>query len=126
MPKAARNGLAIVLVIAAFVGWKMYNKSKDSAAVREQAVQLVQAFPRYDENKDYYDASFDELHEEAFDQAYKVGGRRSSAKFDDTTYLAVLVALYQRKARVDGKTELAEAFELHRKALQLPPVQFPE
>jgi hypothetical protein len=55
-----------------------------------------------------------------------LGARRTSASIEEQTYLAVLLALYQRRAKADGKPEIANALELHRKILQLPPVQFPE
>jgi hypothetical protein len=124
--KKLKGILVFAVLVAVFIGWKMYDKRKASAAVREQSVQLLHSFPKYDENKAYYDGAFDELHGEAFDQAYKMGGRRTSASFDERTYLAVLVALYQRKAKADGKAELADDLELHRAVLQLPVVEFPE
>ncbi|HEY7615986.1 MAG TPA: hypothetical protein VH744_04225 [Terriglobales bacterium] len=124
MPKAVKSVLTIAVVIAAFVGWKMYNKNKSSAAVREQAIALVKAFPQYDENKAYYDEAFDELHGQAFDQAYKMGGRRTSASFDEKAYLTFLIGLYHRKAQADSKPEIADALELYRKMLQLPVVTF--
>jgi hypothetical protein len=124
MPKAAKSVLSIVVIIAIVLGFKFYNKSKASAAVREQAVALVQAFPEYEANKAYFDDAFDELHGQAFDQAYKMGGRRTSAKFDEDAYLAFLVGLIHRKAKSDGKSEIAESLELYRKILQLPVVSF--
>jgi hypothetical protein len=124
--KLLKRLLTIALIIAVFVGWTMYNKSKASATVREQAALLVQLFPLYRENKDYYDSALDEMHDLAFDQAYKVGGRRTSASFDQERYHAMLVAFYRRKASQDGKAEIADALEEYRKSQELPVVEFPK
>lgn len=124
MGKSLSRIIPIALIIAAVVGWKMYNKNQASDAVRKEAVLLVQAFPSYEENKGYFDSAFDELHDQAFDQAYKIGGRHTSSSFDEKNYLAFLVGLYHRKATNDGKADIAEALEQYRKLLDLPVVQF--
>jgi hypothetical protein len=116
--------LPIALIIVLFVGWKMYNKSKASEKVREQAAALLQSFPLYEENKAYFDSAFNELHDLAFDQAYHVGGRRISASFDQERYHAILIALFHRKASEDGKTQIADALEKYRKSQDLPIVEF--
>ena len=87
---------------------------------------LVQLFPLYQENKAYFDAALNELHELAFDQAYQSGGRRTSASFDQERYHAILVALYRRKASEDGKHAIADALEEYRKSQGLPIVEFPK
>jgi hypothetical protein len=124
LAKAFKGIVSIAVVIAVVVGFKLYNKSKASAAVREQAFVLLQSFPQYEENKEYYDSAFDELHGKAFDHAYRLGGRRSSAAFDEEGYLAVLIALYQRRATEDGRPQIGDALDLYRKTLDLPVVEF--
>src|SRR5262245_2562248 len=94
--------LPIAIVIAVFVGWKLYNKSKASDQVRQQARVLVERFPDYSDNKEYYGSAFDRLHGQAFDHSYNMGGRRTSSSFDDDKYLAVLIGLVQRDARQLG------------------------
>jgi hypothetical protein len=65
------------------------------------------------------------MHELAFDQAYKAGGRRTSASFDQERYHAMLVEFYGRKASQDGKPEFTSALEEYRKSQGLPIVEFP-
>ena len=124
MTKILKRVVPIAILIALVIGWVSYKKSQASKAVREQAVVLVQAFPLYQENKAYYDSAFVELHDLAFDQAYKPGGRRVAASFDEERYHTMLIGLYHRKATEDGKMELADALEGLRKNLGLQVVQF--
>jgi len=116
--------IPIAIVVAAVVGWKLYNKSKASDQVRQQGRILVEAFPDYSENKDYYDSAFDRLHGQAFDHSYNMGGRHTSASFDEDKYLAVLIALVQRDAQQGGKAQIADLLDVHRKSLRLPQVEF--
>jgi hypothetical protein len=122
--KLLRRIVTIGLIVAAVIGWKTYNKNKASAEVLRQAVVLVQAFPLYEDNQKYFEDSLKEFHDKAFDGAYKVGGRRSSDSFDAELYHTFLVGLYHRKASEDGRSDIAEALEEHRKTLGLQAVGF--
>ncbi len=92
--------------------------------MRDQAVALLQTFPLYEENKAYYDSAFDDLHDLAFDQPYKPGGRRTSANFDEERYRTILVGLYHRKANEDGKVDLVKSLDAYRQHHGLPIVEF--
>ncbi len=116
--------VSIAVVIAVVIGFKLYNKNKASDEVRQQARVLVEQFPEYSENKDYYDSAFDRLHSKAFDQSYSLGGRRTAARFDEDKYLPILIALIQRDASQAGKTQVAESLDAHRRSLKLPQVEF--
>lgn len=124
MAKVLKRVAPIAVLIAVVLAWVTYKKGQASKAVREQAVVLVQAFPGYEENKTFFDSAFTEIHDQAFDQAYKSGGRRTSSSFDQERYHTMLIGLYHRKATTDGKADIAEALTSHRQSLGLPFVEF--
>jgi hypothetical protein len=53
-----------------------------------------------------------------------MGGRRTSASFDEDKYLDVLIALVQRDARLAGKAQIDESLDAHRRSLGLHQVEF--
>ena len=125
MQKVLFRLVPFVVIIAALVGFKYYNKSKANKQIREEAFVLVQDFPRYEEFKPYYDAAFDEHHGMAFDQSYKMGARRSGSTFDSDKYVAILVALIEHDAAEDGHAEIAQSLVLYRGLNGLPAVDLP-
>jgi hypothetical protein len=118
-PFAVRGVLIGVVLVAFLFGSRVWLKNSKSASARRQGVAFLQNFPQYEVNNSYYDVAFDEMHGLAFEQAYRHRSK-SIAKFDKTKYQAALVALYQRRAAEDGKSEIARALEQHRKSLNLP------
>ncbi len=96
-----------VLIAALFFGWRMWNKSDNSAEAAEALKSWVVAMPSYESNKDYLDGLIKKNHEEAFDANYKSGGRRRSAKFDSEAYAGQVFQGMIRQAQADNKPELA-------------------
>jgi hypothetical protein len=118
--------LTIFVVIAVVVGMKMHGKSKASAEVREQALSFVASAPGYSASKESYVDLFAEYHSDAFNQAYSMGGRYSSATFDWKNYKAFLLALMAREAKSEGKEQIASELTAFSKAEGLPEVVFDE
>jgi hypothetical protein len=71
---------------AILVGVILYSKSADSSEIRAEGEQIVQLIDGYDRYEDYYAELFEKSHEFAFNEAYMMRGRRSSAEFDPNAY----------------------------------------
>lgn len=119
-----KNLVGIFIAVAVVVGLKFYNKNDDSQTVRNEMSQVVQQLPEYQNDSEYIDSIFDTAHEFAFEQSYKMGGRRQASELDSKRYLAYLFAGMSRKAKKDGHLMLHSKLETRRKAMGLPNVQF--
>jgi hypothetical protein len=124
MQKLLMRIVPVVLMVVAFIGYKQYDRNNVSNQVRDGARAFVQELPGYAENKEYLDAEFEKHHAAAFDQAFKMGGRRQQSTFDKTTYEACLIAFIKRDAMTDGHTSLEKSLEDYRKKQELPKVDF--
>lgn len=107
--RIVKQVLGIALAIAAVVGWKFYNKSESSSDVRNAIASWIQATPVYEENKDYIDGLLSSVHDEAFDQTYRMGGRRSRTRFDANEYVRLVFTGMASRADEDGRPEIAAA-----------------
>lgn len=105
--------IGIIIVVAIIVGFKSYNKSKAADDIRSQTIEIVQAMPGYDENKQYIDSIFGPCFETAFEASYDMGGRRRSAKFDQDNYITTLFDNLMTRSERDGKEELARRFKVY-------------
>lgn len=104
--------VGIAVMIAIVLGMKYYNKGKTEKEVKQQASEVVQRIPGYDKDPAYYDSLLEAAHPAAFDSAYKMGGRRQSAKFDAERYLERLFEGMKTKAGADQRPEVVQAIGL--------------
>ncbi len=118
--KVISSVATVVVVVAVVVGLKFYNKHKTSGEVLAQAESVVQTVPGYEQDPAYHDALFEKAHDEAFSEAYSMGGRRTRARFDSERYLEVLLSTMRDMARADGRQEVAASIESRRVLLELP------
>ena len=104
-----------VVIISVVVGLKFYNKSQVNAQIRGEAVAIVENVQGYGSNADYFQLLIDHAHPVAFEEAYRMGGRRRSAEFDDARYVQVLFATMLDKAKSEQRSKIANALETHAK-----------
>jgi hypothetical protein len=100
------GGIALSIVISLVL--KLSHKANDDTEVRGEMIQVVHGFPDYADNSAYYGELVDRYHHDAFDAAYSMGGRRSSASIDAKAYLIQISARMATKAAADGKKSVAE------------------
>ena len=105
--------IGIIIVVAIIVGFKFYNKSKAADDIRSQTIEIVQAMPGYDENKQYIESIFEPCFATAFEAAYDMGGRRRSAKFNQDKYITTLFENLMTRSERDGKEKLARRFKVY-------------
>ncbi len=102
------GGIIVALVIAAIaIGLKFSNKSDESEHTREQVYELLHTLPDYDQAGPWYVGLVDTHHEAAFSHHYKMGGRRTSASFDQMAYIHELLDLMAADAERQNQTERA-------------------
>lgn len=82
-----KGGLAVVAIAFVF-GMKMYNKSSASDDAKKQLHQAYAGHPEAAR----IEQLINQHHERCFDASYKVGGRRSSDKFDVDKYVSMMQA----------------------------------
>ncbi len=111
VPKWLRTAGGIVFVIAVVVGLKFYHKGSDSAEVRDAMATWVQSAPGYEDQKTLFDELLAEAHEEAFNETYRLGGRRRSATFDANAYARTLFTQMKAHAMEQGHPEVAQAID---------------
>lgn len=104
------GGIALSLIISLVVG--LSNKSSDDKQVRKEMIEVVQDFPDYSENSSYYIQLVDRYHHEAFEAAYSMSGRRTSAKLDSKLYLIQISSRMANKASSDGKASVAQTLTI--------------
>ena len=75
MKKAVQTVLVIIVVIAAIVGWKFYNKSQDKTEIKAQLVEVC-------DKEDACIKAVEEHYSACFDDSYKMGGRREGSSID--------------------------------------------
>jgi|688.fasta_scaffold623268_2 hypothetical protein len=116
--------LPLAVLIGIVIGFKLYSKHNASEEFRPTAASFVRAFPAYEANKAYFDLALEQFHSKAFDLAYRLGGRRTSASFDPDAYHAFLIAFIMRDAEHQGKSDIAASLNEHRDGAGLPEVEF--
>lgn len=105
------GGIGLSLIISLVIG--LSNKSGDDKQVRMWMIEVIQTFPDYSENSASYTQLVDRYHKEAFEAAYSMSGRRTSAKFDRKSYLVQISSRMAAKAASDGKTSMATNLQLY-------------
>ena len=103
-----KRAVPILLIIAAVIGWKFYNKNSASAEVKEQAMALFQDLPQYEQEREFFETAVSESHDPAFNVSYSMGGRRRGSRFDNEQYHTLLLQGVMKRADAAGKTEIAE------------------
>jgi hypothetical protein len=116
--------LPLAVLIGIVIGFKLYSKHNASEEFRPTAASFVRAFPAYEANKAYFDLALEQFHSKAFDQAYRLGGQRTSASFDPDAYHAFLIAFIMKDAEYQGKSDIAASLNEHRDGAGLPEVEF--
>lgn len=104
------GGIGLSLIISLVIA--LSNKSDDDKQVRKEMIQVVQTFPDYSENSQYYTQLVDRFHHEAFEAAYSMSGRRKSAKLDVKAYLIQISSRMAAKASADGRSSVAETLQV--------------
>lgn len=108
----ARHPATIVIglvVACGVVGLKFYNKGQDDSGVRKVAHQVCEQCPGYDKNGAYIDTLCNNAHKVAFDHAYKMGGRRTSTKFDEDAYWRELFTRMIGEANAEQRPDVAKS-----------------
>lgn len=100
----------IVFVVLPLIGFgiRLGYKSSDGKQVLGQAHELIANAPDYAAHRAYYDRIVDECHPAAFDQAYRIGGRREANTLNEKQYLRLLFTGMKASAARDGEKEVAE------------------
>jgi hypothetical protein len=70
---------------------------------------LIASMPEYSDNKKLLDAWTKRAYTSAFDAAYSMGGRRTSARFDHAKYVGAFFEKMIDLARASKKTKLEDA-----------------
>ncbi|MBA3699834.1 MAG: hypothetical protein H0W78_13380 [Planctomycetes bacterium] len=104
------GGIGLSLIISLVIG--LSNKSSDDKQVRKEMIEVIQTFSDYSENSQYYTQLIDRFHKEAFEAAYSMSGRRTSAKLDEKAYLIQISSRMAAKASSDGKASVAETLTI--------------
>lgn len=103
------GGIGLSLIISLVIG--LSNKSSDDKLVRKEMIAVIKTFPDYSENSTYYTQLVDRYHKEAFEAAYSMSGRRTSAKLDEKAYLVQISSRMAAKATSDGKASVATTLQ---------------
>lgn len=74
--------------------------------------QVVAEISNYHKYSEYYDSLVDKFHSQAFEKAYKLGGRHRANTLNEKSYLVEITALMLAQARSDGKNDVAEMLEI--------------
>ena len=104
-----RHILWLVLLIPIGFGLRMCTKADDDKAVRSEMLDVVRQFPDYPGNSSYYQALVSHNHQQAFENAYTLGGHHQSNSLDAKRYLIDISSLMAAEAERDGKREIAES-----------------
>ncbi len=104
-----------LLIVGGLIGWRFYNKGESGNDILDQIKLVVAECPSYEKNKDYFDYITEKAHEEAFDRAYTMGGRRRAATFDEGKYLIEVFAVMIDLANADKATAVATELAVLRK-----------
>ena len=108
MDKLKRWGVPL-LAIAALLGWRFYQKSGDASEVHDGGLEAVLSWAHEGATEAQLRPLFEACHESAFEDAYRMGGRRRGASFDSDAYYANLFGCMEQRARAAGDGALADA-----------------
>ncbi len=105
-----------ILVIGGILWWKFSGKSDASVEYEQMMLQMYSEICETEAERDYLVALVDMYHDDAFDDAYDIGGRRRSASMDEVAYCNDLHASLADHLTGDGQDELlarCEALHLY-------------
>ena len=101
-------GIVVALLIGGGLFWMKFNdKNNDEQDLRNIAYAVLETAPGFDDHESDYEYYFELFHDETFERHYRMGGRRTSASFDEDAYWTELLAEMIRSASADGKAEVA-------------------
>ncbi len=105
-----RSFVALVLLVGVGVGFYMYKSEDGSKRIKAEMSKLIDDMPIKPEWKAEAAVLFSAVHEKAFQAALDVT-QRLGKKFDDQTYYDKVFEMMQRRAREEGKEQLADKLE---------------
>lgn len=112
MDSRSIGGTVVALVIAAgLVGYQFHKKDKTNEEYRQKLHAFVAECDCYDASREYLDGLCDQAHDKAFQDAYRMGGRRTSTKFDADQYVDEAMTFILEQARKDGRKEVVASLE---------------
>lgn len=100
-------GAALLVAAVLSFGFKMWSKSGDNAAIKQEMIEVVATFPNYEEKRAYYHRLIDRHHAAAFEASYALGGRRRSNDFNAEQYVVRIAQAMAETARGDGEPEVS-------------------
>lgn len=110
----AGRGLAGVAIALALMGWVILGRTADrndlKSQLYSQMIAVVIDAPQQ-EDKSAYTRALERAHGAAFNDAYTMGGRRTSARFDMDEYLSAVFSELIAEARAWECEEDAAYFE---------------
>ncbi len=106
------GGIVVAIAIACGFVWMDYSKKGDNKEeLREVAFEVFAVLPDYEANQSEYEYYFDMYHDDAFENHYRMGGKRRSASFDEEAYWIEMFGLMIDSAKADGEDDIAESLE---------------
>ncbi len=106
------GGILVAIVIAAVVvGMQYSNKSEEADNTRAQVTELLRSLQDYAEAGPWYEGLADTHHEAAFENAYKMGSKRTATSFDRMGYIHTL--LDKMAAEAERANQKVRAGYLH-------------
>lgn len=82
-------------------------KSDDDKKMLALVQKDIESLPDYAQHKDYYQKLVKACHSQAFEKAYKIGGRREANSMDEKLYYRELLRAMADKAKDDGEKDVA-------------------
>ncbi len=101
------GGIIFALIIAGgFVAWKYSQKGTASNEYRDAMISVYETACNDQAEIDYVTGVVTSVHESAFEDAYMMGGRRSSASMDDYAYAESLQRALAAQLTRDKQADL--------------------
>jgi hypothetical protein len=110
-----------VLVAIGFIGYKFHAKDKTDLETKQRLHEFVAQCDCYEANRAYLDDLCDQAHEKAFADSYRMGGRRTSTRFDEDRYVDEAMTFIVEHARKDGHKDIVKSLEHTGADDQAPP-----
>lgn len=104
-PRTLIGGVVFIGVLGFVFYSKTQNRAEAGTEVRGAIMSWVEALPCYQDAPEKLEAMCDAAHQQAFDSAYSMGGRRRSASLDSEKYVTEFFDALIRDAEVRNMTE---------------------
>lgn len=98
--------LFIAIAVAAVLGWKLYNKASTSSKIERDLIAYIASHDLQPEDLAFCESRVHEIHPDIFDSCYRLGGRRSGAKFDQEKYVHSMLGRLAADANQAGRPTL--------------------